>query len=119
MREQILKPLSDYARSVLGVVRRIPKGRVMSYGQVAEAAGYPRAVRAVASVLRLAPPGTPWHRVLGSGGRISLKGESGLEQHRRLEAEGLGFRGKRVVVPSGKSPKGWPKNPQQAKHKTL
>jgi methylated-DNA-protein-cysteine methyltransferase-like protein len=38
----------------------------------------------------------PWHRVLGAGGEIRLRGEAALEQRLRLEAEGVRFRGKRV-----------------------
>lgn len=88
--------MTDYVRSVLAVVRSIPKGKVATYGEVAEAAGYPLAVRGVATALHLAAPGTPWHRVLAAGGRIALKGASGLEQRVRLESEGVAFKGARV-----------------------
>jgi len=91
-------PTTDYTRKVLAVVRRIPKGRVMSYGEVAEKAGYPGAARAVSSALRIAGRSVPWHRVLGSGGRISLKGENALEQRFLLEQEGVQFRGKKVHI---------------------
>jgi hypothetical protein len=40
--------------------------------------------------------GLPWHRVLGAGGQIKLRGDSGVEQRLRLEAEGVVFRGRRV-----------------------
>jgi len=43
-------------------------------------------------------PGLPWQRVLGSGGRISLPGEYGLEQRFLLEAEGIRFKGRRVEL---------------------
>src|SRR5215469_13473330 len=65
--------------AVAAVIRRIPRGKVSTYGAVAEAAGYPRNARHVSKVLNQVP-GLPWHRVLGSGGRISLRGEYGLEQ---------------------------------------
>ncbi|MBI1787702.1 MAG: MGMT family protein, partial [Acidobacteria bacterium] len=68
------------SRLIEEAVWRIPKGKVSTYGDVARAAGYPRAARRVAAALRGAPPGCPWHRVLGAGGRILLRGESGLEQ---------------------------------------
>ena len=81
--------------AIAAVIRRIPRGKVSTYGAVAEAAGYPRNARHVAKVLNQIP-GLPWQRVLGSGGRISLPGEYGLEQRFLLEAEGVRFRGRRA-----------------------
>lgn len=77
-------------------VRKIPKGKVATYGDVARAAGFPGRARQVVWALRAATPGLPWHRVVGAGGKISLPGESGLEQRFRLETEGVTFRGSRV-----------------------
>jgi len=77
-------------------IRRIPKGRVATYGDVARASGYPGAARQVAWALHNAKGGLPWHRVLGAGGNISLPGQAGMEQRMRLEAEGVAFRGRRV-----------------------
>jgi methylated-DNA-protein-cysteine methyltransferase-like protein len=77
------------------MVRKIPRGRVSTYGAVAKAAGYPRCARHVAKVLNQIR-GLPWQRVLGSGGKISLPGELGLEQRFMLAAEGVRFRGRRV-----------------------
>ena len=59
---------------ILAVVRRIPRGRVATYGQVAAAAGFPRAPRLAGYALHALPPGSPlpWHRVVGAGGRLSL-----------------------------------------------
>jgi methylated-DNA-protein-cysteine methyltransferase-like protein len=79
-----------------GAIRKIPKGRVSTYGDVARAAGFPGAARQVAWALHNAKGGIPWHRVLGAGGNIRLPGEAGLEQRLRLQAEGVGFRGSRV-----------------------
>jgi len=78
-------------------VRRIPCGKVAAYGQVARAAGFPGAARQVVWALR-APSALmlPWHRVIGSGGRILLRGEAGFEQRMRLQAEGVRFVGERV-----------------------
>src|SRR5271169_6357946 len=81
--------------AVAAVIRQIPRGRVSTYGAVAEAAGYPRCARHVSKVLSQVP-GLPWHRVLGSGGHISLRGEYGFEQRFLLEAEGVRFKGRRV-----------------------
>lgn len=83
------------AVAIAAVIRRIPRGRVSTYGAVAEAAGYPRCARHVSKVLSQVP-GLPWQRVLGSGGRISLRGEYGFEQRFLLEAEGVRFKGRRV-----------------------
>jgi methylated-DNA-protein-cysteine methyltransferase-like protein len=87
-----------YFERVWKVVRRIPKGKVATYGTVSRAAGFPGAARQVAWALRGAPRGLhlPWHRVLGAGGRILLPGEAGLEQRLRLQAEGVTFAGARV-----------------------
>ncbi len=80
------------------VVARIPRGKVATYGAVAEAAGYPGAARQVAWALHNNSAGLPWHRVLGAGGHIRLPGASGLEQRMRLEQEGVTFAGVRVVM---------------------
>jgi methylated-DNA-protein-cysteine methyltransferase related protein len=76
-------------------VRRIPRGKVATYGQVAKAAGFPGAARQVVWALRGAR-GIPWHRVIGAGGKILLPGEAGMEQRIRLENEGVRFRGGRI-----------------------
>jgi methylated-DNA-protein-cysteine methyltransferase-like protein len=79
------------------VVRGIPRGRVATYGDVARAAGCPGAARQVGWALRGATAqALPWQRVLGSGGRILLSGEAGIEQRLRLELEGVRFVGARV-----------------------
>jgi alkylated DNA nucleotide flippase Atl1 len=76
-------------------IRRIPKGKVSTYGAVARAAGLPRGARLVARVLHRGF-GLPWQRVLGAGGEIKLRGDSAIEQRLRLEAEGVRFRGRKV-----------------------
>ena len=76
-------------------IRRIPQGKVSTYGAVARAAGLPGAARQVAKVLHRGF-GLPWQRVLGAGGEIKLCGDSAMEQRLRLEAEGVRFRGRRV-----------------------
>jgi methylated-DNA-protein-cysteine methyltransferase-like protein len=80
----------------LAVVRRIPRGHVMTYGEVAVAAGHGGAARQVVWALRNCGPDVPWHRVLGAAGKILLPGEAGLEQRIRLEAEGVQFVGGRA-----------------------
>jgi len=79
------------------MIRSIPKGRVSTYGKVAAAAGYPLYHRAVAKFLRgEIGLSIPWQRVVGSGGEIKLRGDAALEQRKRLEAEGIVFKGKRI-----------------------
>jgi len=78
------------------VVRRIPKGRVATYGQVAEAADLPGHARQVGYAMAALPDGTtvPWHRVVNAKGEISLRGGAAgtdLPQRFRLEAEGVEF----------------------------
>ena len=79
------------------MILAIPAGKVSTYGAVAAAAGYPRYHRAVARLLRLDPVDQlPWHRVLGAGGEIKLRGAAAHEQRARLMLEGVAFNGKRV-----------------------
>ncbi|MBT8446814.1 MAG: methyltransferase [Gammaproteobacteria bacterium] len=77
------------------VIRRIPGGRVATYGQVAAAVGRPRNARQVGYALAALPDGTdvPWHRVVNAGGSISARAEPGREgeQRRLLESEGIVF----------------------------
>ncbi len=88
---------SQLSEKIRLIIAQIPRGRVATYGDVASAAGFPRAARQVARALRNADQaGLPWHRVLGAGGAIRLPGEAGLEQRIRLKAEGVRFAGGRV-----------------------
>jgi methylated-DNA-protein-cysteine methyltransferase-like protein len=78
-----------------GVIASIPRGKVITYGQVAAAAGFPGAARLTVRALQVGV-GLPWHRVVAAGGRIALRGEDGDEQRLRLALEGVTFRGGRV-----------------------
>jgi methylated-DNA-protein-cysteine methyltransferase-like protein len=82
-------------QKIEATIRKVPRGQVSSYGAIARAAGYPGAARQVAWTLH-ASAGLPWHRILGAGGEIKLRGEAALEQRLRLESEGVTFRGRRV-----------------------
>lgn len=81
---------------IIAAIRRIPRSKVSTYGAVGRAAGFPHAARRVAAVLRGSGHGLPWHRVLGAGGEIKLRGDSAFEQRFRLQSEGVTFRGRRV-----------------------
>jgi methylated-DNA-protein-cysteine methyltransferase related protein len=80
---------------ILAAIRKVPRGQVSSYGAIARAAGYPGAARQVAWTLHAAFD-LPWHRIVGAGGEIKLRGDSAREQRLRLEAERVTFRGRRV-----------------------
>jgi methylated-DNA-protein-cysteine methyltransferase-like protein len=80
---------------ILAAIRKIPRGKVSTYGAIARAAGYPGAARQVARALH-GSEDLPWHRVLGAGGEIKLTGDSAFEQRFRLRAEEVAFRGRKV-----------------------
>ena len=82
---------------VLSVVRRIPPGRVASYGEVAKLAGRPRAARAVGNIMRgCGRPDVPCHRVIAAGGRLGGYGGSEVLKRSLLVAEGIVVSGSRV-----------------------
>ena len=83
----------NYAR-IYAVVRRIPSGRVTTYGNVARVAGLAGHARQVGYALAALPSGTtvPWHRVINAQGRLSLEragSSSGTTQRIRLVGEGV------------------------------
>jgi methylated-DNA-protein-cysteine methyltransferase related protein len=90
--------VTRFDRAVHQIVRRIPRGRVATYGQIAAMLGWPRAARAVGHAMRNCPPGLPWHRVVNASGGISLRANvSGmLTQRLLLEQEGVPVRRGRV-----------------------
>jgi O-6-methylguanine DNA methyltransferase len=82
--------VSDFRSRVLAVVRRIPAGRVATYGDVAARAGRPRAARAVGNIMRTCgDPATPCHRVVGAGGGLGGYGGNLNLKRALLRAEGL------------------------------
>src|SRR5216117_4403029 len=89
--------MTRFSDRVLSVVRRIPPGRVATYGEVATLAGRPRAARAVGNIMRgCRRPDVPCHRVIAAGGRLG--GYGGHESLKRslLLAEGVIVSGSRV-----------------------
>jgi O-6-methylguanine DNA methyltransferase len=79
-----------FARRVLSVVRRVPVGRVTTYGAVARLAGKPRAARAVGNIMRAASqPGVPYHRVIAADGLLGGYGGNIALKRALLAAEGL------------------------------
>jgi methylated-DNA-protein-cysteine methyltransferase-like protein len=84
----------SYVR-IYRAVRRIPKGKVATYGQIAEIAGLPGHARQVGYALHALKTerAVPWHRVVNARGQISPRAEPGgdLIQRRLLEREGVNF----------------------------
>jgi methylated-DNA-protein-cysteine methyltransferase-like protein len=84
-----------WVRNVWQVVEGIPRGHVLTYGEVARLAGMSRAARRVSQAMRRAPRSMslPWHRVVNAAGRISFPSDSSgyRQQKDRLEREGVVF----------------------------
>ncbi|MBV9879652.1 MAG: MGMT family protein [Gemmatirosa sp.] len=93
----VRQPAEDGSWSrIYRVVRRIPAGRVATYGHVAAVAGLPRQARLVGYALAGVADGSgvPWHRVINAQGRISARRDgpgASVLQRLRLEEEGVGF----------------------------
>ena len=79
---------------IISLIKRIPRGKVATYGQIAALAGNPRGARAVIWILHSSSgkEKLPWHRVINGKGQISLKPGNGYEEQRAmLESEGVEF----------------------------
>lgn len=88
---------SDFAARVRRVVRRIPLGRVATYGDVAAAAGRPRAHRAVGNIMRTTNDSSiPCHRVIAAGGKLGGYGRDLFAKRALLLDEGVIVAGGRV-----------------------
>lgn len=86
---------------IYSTVRRIPRGRVATYGQVATLSGLPGRARQVGYALAALAPstGVPWQRVVNAAGAISLRPfDGGLSQRMILEREGVRFTGDRISL---------------------
>jgi O-6-methylguanine DNA methyltransferase len=96
-----------FKERVLAVVRNIPKGKVLSYGQVAYAAGYPRAARAVGTLMaHNHDESVPCHRVVRSDGRVGeYNGGGKRAKIARLRDEGVAIDGARVAAPQLHNPR--------------
>lgn len=83
-----------FTSNAVEIIRRIPRGKVATYGSVAAMAGNKRAARQVVRVLHIysKKEGLPWHRVINREGKISLKKGEGYERQKSLlEKEGIQF----------------------------
>lgn len=81
--------MKTFTEKVLAVVKRIPKGKTLSYGEVARRAGNPGAARAVGSILKKNfDPAVPCHRVIRSDGSLGEYNRGVAEKERKLREEG-------------------------------
>lgn len=82
----------DFRQRVYALVAQIPKGRVMTYGQLAALAGSPRAARIVGGIAHWGDPDLPWQRVVMKDGSLAPGYPGGVAGHQAaLEAEGVEF----------------------------
>lgn len=91
--------MQPFTEKALKIIVAIPPGKVMTYGQIAAAAGSPRAARQIVRILHSmsAKHHLPWHRVVNAAGQIALQDEEGYqEQMWNLEAEDI------EVMPNGR-----------------
>lgn len=88
----------NFYQQVYQIVKKIPKGRVATYGQIAGLISTPRAARVVGFALRLLPTGIPWQRVINSRGMISIEN---LDCPKELQANLLKKEGIKVTLKQG------------------
>lgn len=83
--------MTKFTEDVIEIILMIPRGKVMTYGQIAALADNPRGARQVSRILHSMSSkyNLPWHRVINSKGMISLTGEPGYIQSSMLSSEGI------------------------------
>ncbi len=81
--------MTELTEKIISAIRRVPRGRVASYGRIAALAGNPKAARQVVRTLHIysSQMDLPWHRILGGDGTIRLKAGAGMEEQASLLAE--------------------------------
>ena len=82
--------ISEFSKLVIEIIQKIPVGRIATYGQIASLAGNNKAARQISRILHSSSEKyeLPWHRVINSQGRISLRPGDGFEmQKAMLESE--------------------------------
>jgi methylated-DNA-protein-cysteine methyltransferase-like protein len=102
---------------VYRVVKKIPRGRVTTYGEIARSLRLPGGARAAGYAMAACPSGQgiPWHRVVGAGGRLLIAEPHASLQRRLLETEGIDTSGRRIDMaryswsPAKKKPRPAPK----------
>jgi methylated-DNA-protein-cysteine methyltransferase related protein len=76
---------------VYDIVRQVPRGKVTTYGDVAQLVGQGCDARIAGYAMAACPDDVPWQRVINAQGKISVPGDSAAKQRMRLEAEGIEF----------------------------
>jgi methylated-DNA-protein-cysteine methyltransferase-like protein len=92
--------MTSFTQQVVAIIKGIPEGYVMTYGQIAAQAGSPRGARQVVRILHSlsAKYDLPWHRVVNAKGEITIQDEeSRYMQKLYLENEGVRINGKNIV----------------------
>lgn len=90
MRQRVEEVNGDFKDRVYALVAQIPKGRVMTYGQLAALAGNARAARIVGGVAHFGDPNLPWQRVVNKQGGLAAGYPGGRSAHKKhLESEGV------------------------------
>jgi methylated-DNA-protein-cysteine methyltransferase related protein len=86
-------------KPVYELVKRIPRGRVMSYGQLAKALRLRGGARAAGRAMAACPSGqgVPWHRVVGAGGALLIREPYASLQRKLLESEGIELAERRIA----------------------
>jgi methylated-DNA-protein-cysteine methyltransferase-like protein len=84
---------------VYALVKKIPRGRVTTYGQIAKALRLPGGARTAGHAMAASPSGqgVPWHRVVGAAGRLLIREPHASLQRKLLESEGLVLAEKRIL----------------------
>jgi methylated-DNA-protein-cysteine methyltransferase-like protein len=84
---------------VYELVKRIPRGRVITYGRLARALRLPGGARTAGRAMAACPSGrgVPWHRVVGAGGKLLIREPHASLQRKLLETEGLSLAEKRIL----------------------
>ncbi len=104
---------------VYRLVRRIPRGRVLTYGALAKAIGLPGGARSAGRAMAATPSGKgiPWHRVVGERGKILIRGPHAMLQKKLLESEGVAMIESRVKLDAHLWKPAAAKSPRKPKRK--
>jgi methylated-DNA-protein-cysteine methyltransferase related protein len=98
--EEGLLSMNSFTEKAIEIIKNIPEGKVMTYGQIANLAGSPRAARQVVRILHSMSKKhrLPWHRVINSKGEIGIQDDESLqEQIFSLEYEGIVIQNNRRI----------------------
>ncbi|MDP5272956.1 MGMT family protein [Chengkuizengella axinellae] len=91
--------MESFTEKAIKIIKQIPAGKVMTYGQIAKIAGSPRGARQVVRILHSMSQKhkLPWHRVINAKGEIGLKDDLFFIQKMSLESEGVVFISERSI----------------------